>query len=55
MAYTVDDISELIRYHLVAAAPSDAVADRNLLQLVRDVEPMFSTPVYCTVCEECGD
>jgi len=59
MAYTVEDITELIRYHLVAAAPNDEVADGNLLQIVREVEPMFSAPayrepIYWMVCEECG-
>lgn len=59
MAHTVEDITELIRYHLVAAAPSDQVADRNLRQLVRAVEPMITRPVdhepiYWLACEECG-
>jgi len=59
MAYTVEDITELIRYHLVAAAPDDEVADRNLVQLTRSVEAMLATPVShepinWMVCEECG-
>lgn len=59
MAYTVEDITELIRYHLVAAAPNDEVADGNLVQLVREVAPMFSEPAFCEpiywmACEECG-
>ena len=59
MAYTVDDIAELVRYHLVAAAPDDEVADRNLLQLVRRVERMITTPAWSEpiswiACEECG-
>jgi hypothetical protein len=59
MAYTVDDITELVRYHLVAAAPNDEVADGNLIQLVRGIEQMITAPEYgepiCwTACEDCG-
>jgi len=59
MAYTVEDITELIRYHLVAAAPNDKIADHNLAQLMRSVEPMITSPVqhqlvYWMACEKCG-
>ncbi len=59
MTYSVNDITELIRYHLVAGAPDDRVADRNLSQLVREVERMSTMPVTCEriywlACEECG-
>lgn len=59
MAFTVDDITELVRYHLVAAAPSDGVADGNLVKLLRNVKQMIATfdvdePIHWTACEECG-
>lgn len=59
MAYSTNDIVELIRYHLVVSADDDAVADRNLSQLKHDVDQMITTPhlhetLYWMVCEECG-
>ena len=59
MAYTVNDIAELISYHLVASSDNDDVADHNLVQLMRDIEQMVTTPadqetVYWMACEECG-
>ena len=59
MTYSIDDITELIRYHLVAGAPDDRIADRNLTGLRRDVEQMVTTSnvdetLYWMVCEECG-
>jgi hypothetical protein len=59
MAYSVEDITEFVRYHLGAAAPNDEVVDRNLMHLTRSVEAMLATPVshepiQWMVCEECG-
>lgn len=59
MTNTVNDIAELIRYHLVVSADNDAIADRNLTQLVRHVEKMFTAShvdetLYWMVCEQCG-
>ena len=59
MAYTVDDITELVRYHLVAAAPNDGVADGNLVKLLTNVKQMITTfdvdeTLYWMVCEDCG-
>jgi hypothetical protein len=59
MAYTVNEITELVRYHLVAAAPDDEAADRNLLRIMQDAGAMLAVPVshepmHWTVCEECG-
>ncbi len=56
MAYSVNDIAELIRYHLVAAAPDDEAADRNLSQLTESIEQMRNVDetLYWMVCEECG-
>lgn len=33
MAYTVTDLAELVRYHLVLVEPDDIRADDNLVQL----------------------
>ena len=35
MAYTITDIAELVRYHLVLFQPADEWADVNLAQLVQ--------------------
>lgn len=60
MSSCIDDLTELIRYHLVLAEVDDEKADENLRQLVRSIETMMSAPaylaepVYWTACEECG-
>ena len=59
MAYTVDDITELIRYHLVLFEETHEKADANLAQLTRSIEQMVTTPreqepIYWAACEECG-
>jgi hypothetical protein len=58
MAYDINDITELIRYHLVASAVDDAAADRNLAQLTGNVEQMMTTRpqhfVEWIVCDDCG-
>src|SRR5664280_1357181 len=37
MAYTITDIAELVRYHLVLSQPDDERADANLAQLVQQL------------------
>jgi len=59
MAYAVDDITELIRYHLVVSAQDDGAADSNLVKLMHDVKSMVTTfdidePLQWMVCEDCG-
>ncbi len=59
MTYTITDIAELIRHHLVLSVDSDAVAAPNLAQLIGEIEQMITLPrsdepVYWMVCEECG-
>jgi hypothetical protein len=55
MAYTVDDLTELIRYHLVLSEKTDDRADANLAQLMRNIEEMLAAPhpepVYWRACE----
>ena len=59
MAYTVADITELIRYHLVLSEETHEKADANLAQLTRSIEQMVTTPrgeepIYWAACEQCG-
>ena len=44
MAYTITDIAELVRYHLVLAEPDDTRADDNLAQLVSELQSMPPVP-----------
>jgi hypothetical protein len=57
MAYTLDDITELIRYHLVLSEETDEKADANLARLLRSIEQMVAAPrpepVYWRACEAC--
>jgi hypothetical protein len=54
MVYTITDIAELVRYHLVLAEPDDDRADANLAQL----EEMASLPLWreasWVFCDRCG-
>jgi len=57
--YTVTDLTELVFHHLVLSVNDHEVADRNLAQLMRNIEQMITTPrwhepVHWTACEECG-
>lgn len=59
MAYSVDDITELIRYHLVVSVQDDAAADNNLVKLLHHVKLMITTfdideTLTWMVCEDCG-
>lgn len=57
--YTVTDLTELIRHHLVLSTDDAEVGDIRLAQLMRNVELMITTPrwhepVYWIACERCG-
>ena len=57
--YTVMDLTELIRHHLVFATDDLETADVRLAQLMRNIEQMITTPrwhepIYWMACEECG-
>jgi hypothetical protein len=58
MAYDVTDITELIRYHLVLAEPTDERADGNLIRLVGEIERMATRPLWRAAewvfCDRCG-
>ncbi len=58
MAYNLDDITDLIRYHLVVSAPDDERADNNLILLVGEIERMATRPLRRPVewvfCDRCG-
>jgi len=45
MAYTVADITELIHYNLVLGEPDDDSADRNLSQLVGEIQNLAPRPM----------
>jgi hypothetical protein len=46
MAYTITEIAELVRCHLVLSEPGDERADANLAQLVQKLEQMASQPLW---------
>jgi hypothetical protein len=59
MTYTVEDLTELIRHHLVLSVENDEIADDNLAHLMRRIDQMITTPhrhedVYWMGCEQCG-
>jgi hypothetical protein len=58
MAYDITELTELIRYHLVLGEDTNAAADRNLANLVRNIERLATKPLFRTVewiaCEGCG-
>ena len=58
MTYDVTDLAELIRHHLVFAAPDDRRASQNLRQLVAEVEQMSPEPLTQSAewlfCDRCG-
>lgn len=57
MTYTVTDIAELIRYHLVLASDDNQQADLNLAALVREIESLRTKPLWREVewyhCDRC--
>jgi hypothetical protein len=59
MTYTITDITELVRYHLVLSASDDETADNNLRRLVHEIEQLITSPrrdepVGWMACEDCG-
>ena len=38
MPHSVNDLAELVEYHLVASAPDDDAAHANIVQLVQKLE-----------------
>jgi len=58
MPYTVTDLTELIRHHLVLSETSDEKANANLRQLTRAIEGLATEPlmVECgwLACDSCG-
>jgi hypothetical protein len=58
MTYTITDITELVRYHLVLSAPDDETADNNLRRLVHEIEGLATAPLWRPVewvfCDRCG-
>ena len=53
MAYTITDIAELVRYHLVLTEPDD-----NIVQLVSELQSMSTRPLWreatWVFCDRCG-
>jgi hypothetical protein len=58
MAMDIEQLTELIHYHLVLGEDSDEAADRNLMDLVRRIERMCTKPMWRSAewraCEGCG-
>jgi hypothetical protein len=58
MAYSVTDISELIRHHLVFSAPDREAADQDLCELVDEISHMTDRPLFreasWVFCDRCG-
>ena len=57
MSYTITDIAELVRHHLVLSVEDDETADANLRQLVSEIAGMATTPlvreatwIFCDRC-----
>lgn len=45
MAYTITDIAQLVRYHLVLSESDDERVNANLAQLVQGIEQMAGHPL----------
>ena len=58
MTYTITDIAELIRHHLVLSVEDDETADANLRRLVGEIAGMATTPLWreamWVFCDRCG-
>ena len=58
MTYSVNDIAELIEYHLVASSQDDDAAHSNLVQLVERIEEFSPRPLWreatWVFCDRCG-
>jgi hypothetical protein len=58
MPYTVTDLAELVRHHLVLSVEDDETADANLSQLVGELQSMATRPLWreatWVFCDRCG-
>jgi len=58
MPYTVTDLAELIRHHLVLSVEDDETADSNLARLVSELQAMSTRPLWreanWVFCDACG-
>jgi len=58
MTYSVTDIAELIRHHLVFSEPHHETAKENLRRLIADIERMapsrLQTEALWLFCDHCG-
>lgn len=58
MIYTVTDIAELVRHHLVLSVETDEAADANLRQFVGEIADMATTSLWreasWVFCDRCG-
>lgn len=58
MTYSVTDLAELIRHHLVLSVEDDEIADANLGRLVSEVQLMATRPLWreatWVFCDRCG-
>lgn len=56
--YSVTDLTELVCYHLVLSEVEDERADRNLAQLISNVEQMMTSRpqhfIEWITCDDCG-
>lgn len=56
--YNLDDITELIHYHLVLAEDDNQRADANLARLAGEIERMATQPLWRPTewifCDDCG-
>ena len=46
MSYSIIDITELVRHHLVLATDDNEVAGANLAQLISNIEQMATQPPH---------
>ncbi len=57
MSYTITDITELVRSHLVLAEPDDARADDNLAHLLSELQIMATRSLWQEIswvfCDRC--
>ena len=55
MPISLDELTELIRYHLAVSAPSDAAACMSLIALGRRISSMSMTVIgEWLVCDHCS-
>jgi len=58
MAYSVTDMTELIRYHLVLSEDDPERGNDNLIHLVGEIERMATRPLWRPAewvsCDRCG-